>query len=377
MIAKTKANGVQRSFNANGAQAPAHQSEGATCAPEPMARLHTPPNLAHRPESYAGVAGLEYPPALYAAMEHHLPPHLLSLSRAEKIAYIEKVLVKYRPDGERARKHREYRERIRQNYQPLHKELYKLDPERFFVASFLDAIADGTEDAFRKILTEHSPGVFTFGILQPSFCDMLMEEVHHFEQWAAEAKVKIMRPNTMNNYGAVLDDIGMEGMLADFMAKFICPMTSMLFANVGGATLDTHHGFVVEYSLDRDVELGFHVDDSEVSLNISLGKEFEGGELFFRGVRCDKHVNGDSKPEEVMEYSHVAGRAIMHAGRHRHGAKPITSGHRCNLIMWCRSSEFRELKKYQRDFSAWCGECLLKKKERRRRLSNARRQLNA
>lgn len=39
------------------------------------------------------------------------------------------------------------------------------------------------------------------------------------------------------------------------------------------------------------------------------------------------------------------------------------------------SSEFRELKKYQRDFSSWCGECLLRKKERVRRLSSAKRQL--
>lgn len=42
---------------------------------------------------------------------------------------------------------------------------------------------------------------------------------------------------------------------------------------------------------------GFHVDDSEVTLNVCLGKEFDGGELFFRGVRCDKHVNGEARPE--------------------------------------------------------------------------------
>lgn len=42
---------------------------------------------------------------------------------------------------------------------------------------------------------------------------------------------------------------------------------------------------------------GFHVDDSEVTLNVCLGKEFEGGELFFRGVRCEKHVNGEARPE--------------------------------------------------------------------------------
>lgn len=30
----------------------------------------------------------------------------------------------------------------------------------------------------------------------------------------------------------------------------------MFFPEVGGATLDSHHGFVVEYGKDRDVDLG-------------------------------------------------------------------------------------------------------------------------
>lgn len=43
--------------------------------------------------------------------------------------------------------------------------------------------------------------------------------------------------------------------------------------------------------------VGFHVDDSEVTLNVCLGKQFTGGELFFRGVRCDRHVNSPTQPE--------------------------------------------------------------------------------
>ncbi|GFS32787.1 2-oxoglutarate (2OG) and Fe(II)-dependent oxygenase superfamily protein [Actinidia rufa] len=110
----------------------------------------------------------------------------------------------------------------------------------------------------------------------------------------------------------------------------------------------------------------FHVDDSEVTLNVCLGKQFSGGELFFRGIRCEKHVNTETQSEEIFDYSHVPGRAILHRGRHRHGARATTSGHRINLLLWCRSSVFRELRKYQKDFSGWCGECLREKKERQR-----------
>lgn len=30
----------------------------------------------------------------------------------------------------------------------------------------------------------------------------------------------------------------------------------VFFPEVGGSTLDSHHGFVVEYGMDRDVEVG-------------------------------------------------------------------------------------------------------------------------
>jgi hypothetical protein len=31
-----------------------------------------------------------------------------------------------------------------------------------------------------------------------------------------------------------------------------------------------HHGFVVSYEMGKDVSLGFHVDDAEVTLNLCL-----------------------------------------------------------------------------------------------------------
>ena len=49
--------------------------------------------------------------------------------------------------------------------------------------------------------------------------------------------------------------------------------------------------------------VGFHVDDAEVTLNVCLGKQFSGGELFFRGMRCDKHVHTES----ISEVSHGDG----------------------------------------------------------------------
>lgn len=40
--------------------------------------------------------------------------------------------------------------------------------------------------------------------------------------------------------------------------------------------------------------------------------------------------------QEIFDYSHVPGQAVLHRGRHRHGARATTSGHRINLLLWCR-----------------------------------------
>ncbi|KAE8695528.1 2-oxoglutarate and Fe(II)-dependent oxygenase superfamily protein isoform 2 [Hibiscus syriacus] len=298
-----------------------------------MHRLRLNPNTEHKPENYEGLQ-LEFSPLLFSSLERYLPPPMLSLSRDSKLHYMRDIILRYSPEGERTRaqRQREYRQKITTHYQPLHKELYTMNASNFFVPSFLKAINENKEESFRRIMTEPSQGIFTFEMLQPHFCELLLSET----------------------------------MLDKLMEDFIRPISKVFFSDVGGSTLDSHHGFVVEYGIDRDVELGFHVDDSEVTLNVCLGKEFTGGDLFFRGVRCDKHVNTETHKDEVLDYSHVPGRAVLHCGRHRHGARATTTGNRVNLLLWCRSSVFRELRKYQKDLSSWCGECQREKKERQR-----------
>ncbi|XP_074329575.1 2-oxoglutarate and iron-dependent oxygenase domain-containing protein CP2-like [Apium graveolens] len=331
-------------------------------------RLRLNPNTDHNPERYDGLE-LEFNPLLYSSLERYLPPTMLGATRNTKAYYMRQLLLRYAPDGERTRikKNKEYKDKIMSNYQPMHRELYHMNPAAFFVPSFIKAIGENTEEAYRSIISEPSPGVLTFEMLQPRFCEMLLDEVEHFERWVRDTKFRIMRPNTMNAYGAVLDDFGLETMLDKLMEDFIRPISKIFFPEVGGATLDSHHGFVVEYGTDRDADLGFHVDDSEVTLNVCLGEQFSGGELFFRGVRCDKHVNIESKPEEIFDYAHVPGRAVIHRGRHRHGARSTTSGHRVNMLVWCRSSVFREMRKYEKHAPSWCAECQREKKERQRR----------
>ena len=46
---------------------------------------------------------------------------------------------------------------------------------------------------------------------------------------------------------------------------------------------------------------GFHVDDSEVTLNICLGKHFTGGDMYFDGIRCRNHLNSKTHDEVLID----------------------------------------------------------------------------
>ncbi|XP_057748652.1 2-oxoglutarate and iron-dependent oxygenase domain-containing protein CP2-like isoform X1 [Arachis stenosperma] len=331
-------------------------------------RLRVNPIRDHVSESYDELE-LDFSPSIFSSLEKHLPMNMLNAPRGDKLKYLRTILLDYLPPAARIRdqKYREYTQMILSNYKPLNKELYAMNPTAFFVPAFLKAISDNNEDSFRSIVSEPFPGIFTFEMLQPHFCELLLSEVESFERWAFKTKFQIIRPNTMNKYGTVLDDFGLQTMLAKLRENFISPLSKVFFAELGGSTLDAHHGFIVEYGKDRDIDLGFHVDDADITLNVCLGKQFSGGELFFRGMRCDKHINTESIAEEIFDYSHVPGQAVLHHGRHRHGARATTWGHRVNLVLWCRSSAFRELQRYKSDFSSWCNVCTRQKKDRQRK----------
>lgn len=59
------------------------------------------------------------------------------------------------------------------------------------------------------------------------------------------------------------------------------PLTALLYPELGGGCLDSHKAFVVKYALHEDLDLSSHYDNAEVTLNVSLGKEFTEGKLYF------------------------------------------------------------------------------------------------
>ena len=46
--------------------------------------------------------------------------------------------------------------------------------------------------------------------------------------------------------------------------------------------MDSHKAFIVKYALDEDTELAEHFDNAEVTLNVAISQDYEGGELVFK-----------------------------------------------------------------------------------------------
>ena len=84
----------------------------------------------------------------------------------------------------------------------------------------------------------------------------------------------------------LLNELGFdEGLISPLRTKYLVPITRLLFTDYGGDSLDSHKAFTVHYKLGEDLDLSYHYDNAEVTLNVSLGKEFTGGELYFGEMR--------------------------------------------------------------------------------------------
>ena len=191
------------------------------------------------------------------------------------------------------------------------------------------------------MLKQRPAGVFSFPALTSHFCRLFREEVEHFEQ----SGMPLAHPNTMNKNGLLMYELGMyEGLLDPLLEQWILPLSTALYAPAGGetqagagaqagavtgagpgvgagagagagsnavsnagseaapavkppgvhtpgaSTLDHHRSFTVSYEVGKDVDLAYHFDDSEITLNVNLGGKFEGGELLFGGVQGGPEV---------------------------------------------------------------------------------------
>ncbi len=248
-------------------------------------------------------------------------------------------------------------------YQGLHAPLFDATAfkshfeEDWLDPLFVEAVKEGKFDVGKSgsgFLTEHIPGlVYSFPCFSPELCDKLLEEIENIQKLEKmdhrdprSLQGHVDRPNGMNRYGVVLNQLGLEPFASFFQTKYVHPLARTLFP-VEAEGFDDHHCFCVRYSADEDTGLDMHEDDSDVTLNVCLGKKFEGATLSFCGTVDDSE--GFDHRRFAYTYAHKPGRAVIHLGRHRHGADNIASGERVNFLLWSLNAKYRVSEQFQRD----------------------------
>jgi len=210
--------------------------------------------------------------------------------------------------------------------------------------ALLDALDAKNASALAALLREEledtaSSGVYSFQLLNDEFCKMFLEELDNFYA----SGLPIDRPNSMNNYGIIVNNIGMQPVLTALQRNVLQPIAGLLYPAqaLEGRGFDGHHSFMVQYKAGQDLGLDMHTDDSDVTFNVCLGRNFSGASLT---------ICGDSRmPDHRLffaSYVHVVGRCLVHLGSRRHGADDIREGERNNLIIWNSNSAYRGSAKY-------------------------------
>ena len=128
----------------------------------------------------------------------------------------------------------------------LHSELF--EPERvddWFVPELRDALAKWVATGDRKDievakipdLRLEAPGVVSFKCLNPAVCDKLLAEAKHY----SESGLPQRAPNSMNNYGVVLNEIGMRPSFDAMLKRYTAGLGALFFgeddvrpAEIGG-----------------------------------------------------------------------------------------------------------------------------------------------
>ncbi|XP_007539853.1 2-oxoglutarate and iron-dependent oxygenase domain-containing protein 2 isoform X1 [Erinaceus europaeus] len=229
---------------------------------------------------------------------------------------------------------------IASSYRPVRPDIYSSLQDVALAPEFLDATEYSTSPGAdlsgllqRLETVSEEKRIYRLPVFTVPFCQALLEELENFER----SDLPKGRPNTMNNYGVLLHELGLdEPLVTPLRERFLQPLLALLYPEWGGARLDSHRAFVVKYAPGEDRELGCHYDNAELTLNVALGKTFTGGALYFGGL-----FQAPSALARPLEVEHVVGQGVLHRGGQLHGARALGSGERWNLVVWLRASTVR------------------------------------
>lgn len=226
------------------------------------------------------------------------------------------------------------------------------DPElnNHLHACFEPSLVEAIErNAISSITTQIGPDLWQLPVFSEEGCRRLTDLIDDRLRWQRTCPTE--PPNSMHYAGVVFGPMALSNTMSLLRTAIVEPLRPSMFPEV--SALDEDYAFAATYGAGLDHRLAFHVDDSEITLNVSLGDSFEGGEIVFQGRRCPQHRQEPHRAEEEVPIQLPAGHGLIHAGNHRHLVTTV-HGSRRNLIIWCKSSGTRASGILD-TCGSWCG----------------------
>ena len=104
--------------------------------------------------------------------------------------------------------------------------------------------------------------------------------------------------NSMHENAIPFSNLSLNQCINDFIKNYFTKIANLLYPDRFKKKFDGIHSYVVRYGDNYDRNLGFHVDDSLITINLCLKNDSKGSELCFSGIRCPLHIDTPSMKNE-------------------------------------------------------------------------------
>lgn len=205
--------------------------------------------------------------------------------------------------------------------------------------------------------------VFQFPLLTPEYCAHLAHVALAFRDAAQSLSSATLGDGATKPARVCVDKLGLtEDVASELLARVVRPLAARLYPDLGGASLDHHvaffdgRGAIVKRQNSMDIPgsrepTGLDTyayrleDEAEVTLDICLRSRATEDRVRSRYL----HGSDAAPVEPPTEVSHHAvGAALLYRGDERH-SRVVGGPEELHLVLWCRSSQHRDLYAYTGD----------------------------